>query len=360
MTTAERVQAIADYGFTDRQARFLVLVMRHAGLCVKRQYAAFAGIKPGGEKCNAFFEKLVRRGCAVTSDCIHNRARLFHIHHKPLYHSIGDADSRYRRAVPARHAAERLMRLDAALISPDLEWLTTRSEKLTYLAARMAPEPSESPVEAPGQGRPDLFPGTFPIGVDATGRTALVYVVTVPWTDGFRSFLVGHLSLLAVMPAWTLRVVFPLSLQRVVPDYERAAHDELESHLNAQTRNDLQWYFFHCRRRTQWSEYKGPGADAVKARFARCTKAFAGPRFTRLYRRWLAEGDTALAPIPTAVSEAFTSGRGALDLRLLPHTYEHLSPLVSCRRTRRRRITADAEEGDEPRRGVNPALNPAP
>ena len=38
MTTHERVQAITEYGLTDRQARFLVLVMRHSGLCVKRQY----------------------------------------------------------------------------------------------------------------------------------------------------------------------------------------------------------------------------------------------------------------------------------------------------------------------------------
>ena len=72
LTTTERVQAVADYGFTERQARFLVLVMRHAGLCVKRQYAAFAGIANGGEKCNAFFDKLVSRGYAVPADCVHN------------------------------------------------------------------------------------------------------------------------------------------------------------------------------------------------------------------------------------------------------------------------------------------------
>jgi heme/copper-type cytochrome/quinol oxidase subunit 2 len=29
---------------------------------------------------------------AVTADCIHNRARLYHIHHRPLYHAIGEAD----------------------------------------------------------------------------------------------------------------------------------------------------------------------------------------------------------------------------------------------------------------------------
>ncbi len=38
MTGAERVQAVTDFGFTERQARFLVLVMRHAGVCVPRQY----------------------------------------------------------------------------------------------------------------------------------------------------------------------------------------------------------------------------------------------------------------------------------------------------------------------------------
>jgi hypothetical protein len=65
MTRQERIDAVADYGFTERQARFLVLVMRHAGLCVKRQYAAFAGIANGGEKCNAFFDKLVSRGFAA-------------------------------------------------------------------------------------------------------------------------------------------------------------------------------------------------------------------------------------------------------------------------------------------------------
>ena len=125
MTSAERVQAIADYGFTEREARFVVLVMRRAGLCVKRQYAAFAGIANGGDRCNALFSKLTRRGFAAAVDCIHNRARLFHVHYKALYHAIDEAGSRYRRAVPARAAAERLMRLDAALISPELDWLTT-------------------------------------------------------------------------------------------------------------------------------------------------------------------------------------------------------------------------------------------
>lgn len=357
MTTMERVEAVVDFGFTEREARFLVLVMRHAGLCVKRQYAALAGIANGGERCNALFDKLTRRGFAIAIDCIHNRARLFHLHHKPLFHAIGEAASRYRRAVPARAAAERLMRLDAALISPELDWLTTWSEKVAHVAARTASGSYEPSAELPSQDRLALFPGTFPIGIDAMGRAVLVYFATKPWTDDFRSFLVGHLPLLAVTPTWTLRIVFAPSLQRVVPDYRRAAHEELENRLEAQTVNDLQWYFFHCQRRTDWSEYKGSGGDAIRARFARCTKAFRGPRFTGLYQRWLTERDAALTPVPLAISEAFAAGRAGLECIVLPHDYDHLSPLVSRRRVQRRRNTADAEDGDETPRGINRSLN---
>jgi hypothetical protein len=362
MTTAERVKAIVDYGFTERQARFLVLVLRHSGLCIKRQYGTFAGVARGGEKCNAFFDKLIRRGYAVAIDCVHNRARLYHVHHKPLYYSIGEPESRYRRAVPAGQAAERLLRLDAALITPDLEWLTRRSEKLAYLAARTAPETSERPEAALVQDRSNMFPGTFPIGIDATGRVVLVYVATKPWTNDFRNYLVGHLELLSVPPAWTLRVVFPPALHRVVPDYKRAVCDELENRLDEETAGLLSWYFFHCQRRTDWtlSPYNRPGPDSLRARFDRCSKAFVGPRFNRLYQRWLAGDRAALTPIPATVSEAFASGRAALDFHLLSHSYDHLHPLVSRRRSQLRQITAEDTEGDEAHHGLNPVLNPAP
>ena len=47
MTWDERVRAVADHGFTPRQAGFLVTVMLHAGVCLGRQYCAFARITHG-------------------------------------------------------------------------------------------------------------------------------------------------------------------------------------------------------------------------------------------------------------------------------------------------------------------------
>jgi hypothetical protein len=359
MTVQERVDAVADYGFTERQARFLVLVMRHAGLCVKRQYAAFAGIANGGEKCNAFFDKLVSRGFATRVECIHNRAQLFHLHHKPLYHAIGEADGRYRRAVSARSTAERLMRLDAALTAPDLDWLTTRSEKVAYLQASAARRSSEHRADGAEQDDRDLanaFPGTFPIGIDPAGQVVVLYLATVPWTDDFRMFLLGHMALLSVTPAWTLRVLFPQPLRRAIGSYEGVVHEELESPLLEQSINDLQRYFFHRRRGTDLNAIP-PGLAAF---LRRCAEAFAGPRFNHLYRRWLVNEDVAFKPVPPAIQEALASGRGRAECVVLPHTYEHLSPLVSRRRARRRSRHTWEEKGDETPHGVNPSLNPVP
>lgn len=62
----ERVTAVAEKGFTDRQARFLTTVMLHAGVCVPCQYARFCGIVHG-EKTRKFFAKLVRRTTVATT-----------------------------------------------------------------------------------------------------------------------------------------------------------------------------------------------------------------------------------------------------------------------------------------------------
>lgn len=41
--TRARVQAVAAFGFTERQSRFLVTVMVHAGCFLERQYCTFTG-----------------------------------------------------------------------------------------------------------------------------------------------------------------------------------------------------------------------------------------------------------------------------------------------------------------------------
>lgn len=340
-STHHRIRAVMEFGFTERQARFLVLVMRHAGVCVPRQYARFAGVAYGA-KCNAFFDRLVRRRFAHAIDCIHNRARLYHVHSKALYHIIGDAGSRYRRPVSPRLAIERLMLLDGVLTTPDLEWFTTSAEKAAYLARLTASVPAATQQTSPPEGdstRAVALPGTLPIGVESDGRTVLLYLASEVSTDAFRTFLQGHAKLLRVAPTWTLRIVFPRPLDRVYDAYQAVIHEELESPLQAATIAELKWYFEHRDKATR--EPMHPEGQSFLDIGA---KAFGTPRLTELYQQWLKRGDAAFAGRSSPViAEALNTGAGRVESLVLPHSYRHLSPLVAQRRSR----AGDVENGVE-------------
>jgi hypothetical protein len=216
--------------------------MRHAGVCVPRQYARFAGVAYGA-KCNTFFDRLVRRGFAHAIDCIHNRARLYHVHSKALYHVIDDARSRYRRPVSPRLAIGRLMLLDAVLTMPDLEWLTTAPEKAAYLAKLKASAGAATEEGAPSDTDSRYvveLPGSFPIGVEPGGRTVLLYLAADAWTDAFRNFLQGYVTLLTAATSCTLQIIFPRPLERVYHAYQTVIHEELESPLHPAMIGELQ------------------------------------------------------------------------------------------------------------------------
>src|SRR5215207_5874615 len=117
MNLEPAAHTITKRGFTDRQARFLVLVARHSGVCVMRQYSSFAGIV-FGQKTRKFFANLVRLGLVSTYDCAQNRGRVYHVRHRAIYEAIGEPDSRLRRPPGVPRALERLMLLDAILEKP--------------------------------------------------------------------------------------------------------------------------------------------------------------------------------------------------------------------------------------------------
>jgi hypothetical protein len=66
------------------------------------------------------------------------------------------------------------------------------------------------------------------------------------------------------------------------------------------------------------------------------------------------------SPASPTIREALTRGRAKVEYAVLAHDYEHLSPLVNPRRSRRGRRRKSEERGDETLRSVNPFLNPAP
>lgn len=61
VASTDRITMVRASCFTERQARFLVLVLEHAGVCLPRQYRASAGIAHG-RHTHRFFEKLITGG----------------------------------------------------------------------------------------------------------------------------------------------------------------------------------------------------------------------------------------------------------------------------------------------------------
>jgi hypothetical protein len=115
LANTERTEAVASFGFTERQARFLVNVLLHSGVFVERQYCRFAGIVHG-QKSTDFLKTLVERRFAtpITIGKLH-RGRMFHVHYKPLWAAIGEPDNRFRKPAAQGRMIERVMLLDAVL-----------------------------------------------------------------------------------------------------------------------------------------------------------------------------------------------------------------------------------------------------
>jgi hypothetical protein len=208
MNLEHAVQTITKRGFTDRQARFLVLVARHSGVCIMRQYSSFAGIV-FGQKTRKFFAKLVRLGFVSTYDCAHNRGRVYHVRHRAIYEAIGEPDSRLRRPPGVPRALERLMLLDAILENPESIWMSSSAEKVAYLSSRgiTADAAPHLVIRQGDQERVRYFPDRLPIGVHPSGHVVVVYLHADPMHDEFRDFLQRHASLLERLRAWTIRIV---------------------------------------------------------------------------------------------------------------------------------------------------------
>ncbi len=331
MTFEERVANVQLAGFTPRQARFLVTVMLHGGVCMMRQYCAFTN-RVYGRTPREFFATLIARRQATVTTAAHKRARIFHIHHRALYDAIGEPHNRFRKPTPLPKAIERLMLLDAVLASHDLAWLATERDKLAHFTILLGTQLRREELPHVTFGRPGastdrFFAEKLPIGLDPDGRThVFVYLVTRSAPVDFRGFLHRHAELLRALPRWIIRLVIPPHLEEAADAYRAAWRQELASPLRPLVVEDLRWFFEQQRAR---SAGLPPPYLFDAARFAQARQAFGAPRFGALYRAWSRQGAGALdAAMSRVLGDAIERGTGQLECQVLPRAYLHLLPLV--------------------------------
>lgn len=225
MTFNDRIHAVKKFGFSGRQARFLVTVMLHGGVCVPRQYATLAGTAYG-RRVNAFFDKLVTLRYAARCRCVHNRAAVYHVRYRPLYRAIGEPHSRNRKPVPAARIVERLMLLDAVIAHPEVEWLATATDKIEFFTAASTYAPSRWPRETVGDTE-RFFPNHLLIGVSSTRRLIFLFLATTSLKNDLKASIRRHAEILESLPAWTVRLVLPPPVAGVKSWLEAVVRDEL-------------------------------------------------------------------------------------------------------------------------------------
>jgi hypothetical protein len=326
MTFDERVQAVLSVTgsrLTERQARFLVMVMLHSGVCLRRHYSGFAGLTPG-RKVHEFFELLLQRRYATARRCGRSPAWLYHVRFKPLYAAIGEVDNGHRKEPTLPRAVERLMLLDAVMEqTPPAVWLATESEKVAHFTLdRRIPVEDLPGLTFRGADGETVrrFPDKLPIAIDSDRKVPVfLYLVTRSAAIDFRAFLERHADLLRALPAWVLRVVFPQHLTSAVSAYHAAFREQLAVPLRLSVMEELRWYF----------ETRARGVREAHERFDYAESTFGTPRFRVLYRCWRERGNRVLdATLSPVLAEAIERGTGRFEGHILRQPYRHVYPLV--------------------------------
>jgi hypothetical protein len=325
MTFDDRVRALESLGFTPRQTRFIALVALHSGYCLRRQYAAFAGIRYGKSVCD-LFEKLVARGFATSFTQRADRGRLYHLQARAIYRAIGEPEHRTRREASAALIARRIMVLDYVLSHADVPWLSTEAEKVD-LFARLGVTPRDLPHRSCAPARPEpssatrYFRHEAPVAVVGDPPVP-TFVCLVTDTTGrmFEQFLRDHGRLFAWLPAWTVVAIGPrpVGLHACEGAFQRYRRRPVET-VSASTDDDLVW-FFRTRHAVDRGDLTGLSVTDID-RFRTLREAFRRPVFDELYLAWQRDGDAVLASSAAAARHHGMRSVGTLVTELLPFDY---------------------------------------
>ncbi|HKV99398.1 MAG TPA: hypothetical protein VJN96_06230 [Vicinamibacterales bacterium] len=332
MTFDDRVRALEDLGFGERQTRFLVTVALHSGFCLRRHYTAFTGLAYGAG-VRDFLDRLVIRKLAKRLTFRRDRGHVYHLHASRIYAAIDQDDNRNRRRTSAALIARKLMLFDYILEQPTADWYATEADKVAFFTAQMGLSLADLPRRqylgrdrtAPSTTR--FFVHKLPILVSGDPPTVtLVFLVTEPRGVLFGQFLEDHLALIDHLPRWQIVAVAPrhvrglaacsAALLRVAAERDRRhAPGEIEA---------LQTYFtrLEATERDDYSFLTGD-INRVASEWRAAKQRFAAMEFQSLFERWKTQGRSALHRRPgDSLSSALAEGRGTLRTQELPIRYD--------------------------------------
>ena len=134
----ERVAALADLGWTGRDAEWIALVCLHSGVFLRSQYLSFCG-----QRYQETVRRFLKRCGRIVVEQPWNGTRgprLCRIVSRPVYRALGAEHVRHRREAGHSVLLRRLLSLDYVLEHTDEPWLPTEVEKVAALSTAGIPE----------------------------------------------------------------------------------------------------------------------------------------------------------------------------------------------------------------------------
>ena len=288
IANAERLNAIASFGFTERQARFLLNVLLHSGVFVERQYLLVRRHRPRPEEHRLHQD--ARRAKIRDADCTGklHRGRMFHVHYKPLWAAVGEPDNRWkaRRSGPDDRARD-APRCGARRADLHLAWSARDKRRyfIRHLESRLDAREYPHLTFGDGPEKTVQFPDKLPIGVlPGLDHHAFIYLQRAGhrWTSGCsfcgmcRSSVCSSDGRFGALPR-------PLEGAPGLPARRARAPGRAPG---ACERSGSRMAVPRAERLAE------PGAAPADERYLKTSKNFGAPRFRALYRQWLEDRPT--------------------------------------------------------------------
>jgi hypothetical protein len=342
MTTAERIQSLRGFGYTDRGAAFLCLTALHGGYFLRRQFTAYLGREDGGTVA-----QLVDRALSLEharAFTYHPKVQLYHLYARPFYEAIGQGDNRNRRGRQPLTIKNKLMGLDFILAHPACQYLSTEQEKLDYFRETHQIPQSRLPAKLyrgseGGSATARYFVDKYPIFIAATAPTDAASVVSFCFVDeGMVGLSRFDTYLLQYGPLFRLLPQFQLVFVAARPRLFKAAEGRFERFLTQGAADSpvvgssakLQRLLEYFEARRLFEAQQLASFDRAKLlRLRDDREAFSGSEYEGLYERWKSAGDRAV--LDALATDSVARGRtcATFSTYLLEHDYDIFGSLTA-------------------------------
>ena len=298
---AGRSQGLEGFGYTARQAQFLLLVALHGGHFLRRQYVAFIR-RAHGQAAVRFLANSVSRG-HVRVLPYGRHGHVFHLCARPLYAAIGEEHNRNRRGAEWDAVMRKLMTLDFVVAHPTAQFWATEADKAELLRNLRVPEEAwPARRYAPTQkGRPATtrhFVDKMPwYRTEGDPRLWFAYVDAERTLHGFETFLGQYRSVLRCMLSGVTYVAPRVWRGAIEGAFTRTLAPRGAPVVNTSSVLD----YFTARRQVDANRLPWLSVAQID-RFREFRTHHATPALEALYERWRGREDGSLASTEVAAA----------------------------------------------------------